>query len=90
MELWKANNDKLKWICREPTSGSFVRPKKVNTGVLFLHALQERYGRIDDESAGVVEEELFVVGKGKMTTVEMVGAKSVNLKQRCVQSPLEL
>ncbi len=72
---------------REPTSGSFVRPKKVNTGVSLLHALQERYGRIEDERAGVIEEELFVVGKGKQTTVEMVGAKSVNIKQRSVGLP---
>ena len=67
---------------REATSGSFVRAKKVNLGVTFLEALQERYGRIEDENAGVVEEELYVVGKGKQTAVEMVGAKSVNLKQR--------
>ncbi len=43
-----------------------------------------RYGRLDDESAGVIEEELFVMGRGKQTTVEMVGAKSVNIKQRFV------
>ena len=41
-----------------------------------------RYGRLDDESAGVIEEELYVMGRGKQTTVEMVGAKSVNIKQR--------
>ena len=51
-------------------------------GISFLEALKERYGRIEDENAGVVEEELYVVGKGKQTTVEMVGAKSVNIKQR--------
>ena len=47
-----------------------------------MEALRQRYGRIEDETAGVVEEELYVVGKGKQTTVEMVGAKSVNIKQR--------
>ena len=72
----------LSFYHREATSGSFVRPKKVNLGISFLEALKERYGRIEDENAGVVEEELYVVGKGKQTTVEMVGAKSVNIKQR--------
>ena len=32
----------------------------------------------------MIEEELFVMGRGKQTTVEMVGAKSVNIKQRFV------
>ena len=44
-----------------------------------------RYGRLEDESAGVIEEELYVIGRGKQTTVEMVGAKSVNIKQRFVR-----
>ena len=82
MQRWTLKFKNHVFYYREATSGSFVRAKKVNLGVTFMEALQERYGRTEDENAGVVEEELYVVGKGKQTTVEMVGAKSVNLKQR--------
>ena len=69
--------------CRHSTSGSFVRQSKVNAGVTFLEALQDRYGRIDDEDAGVIQEEMFVIGKNQQKTrVEIVGAKKVNSQQR--------
>ena len=32
--------------------------------------------------AGVLTEEMFVLGKNKVTTVEVVGAEKVNKKQR--------
>uniref|UniRef100_A0A2C9LD34 Tubulin-specific chaperone E n=1 Tax=Biomphalaria glabrata TaxID=6526 RepID=A0A2C9LD34_BIOGL len=65
-----------------PTSGSFVRPKKVKGGVTIVHALQERYGLKKDEYAGIQKEELFVLDQNfKKTNVEMVGAKKVNLQQ---------
>ena len=68
-----------------PTAGSFIRAKKVNMGVTFTGALKERYGFIDDIKAGIIEEEMYVKGgRNQVTTVEMVGAHSVNVKQRFV------
>ena len=68
---------------RSPTSGSFVRRNKVSVGVTFFEALQDRYGRIEDDDAGVIQEDMFVVGKNQQTThVEVVGAKKINSKQR--------
>ncbi|KAH9498249.1 hypothetical protein Btru_009458 [Bulinus truncatus] len=65
-----------------PTSGSFVRPKKVNGGISIVQALHERYGLKKDEDAGIQKEDLFVVDQFfKKTSVEMVGAKKVNLQQ---------
>ncbi|KAL5008816.1 hypothetical protein ScPMuIL_014397 [Solemya velum] len=65
-----------------PTAGSFIRPKKAEFGVRCLAALQDRYGRVETDDAGVVAEELYVLSsKKKQTFVEMVGAKSVNEKQ---------
>ena len=66
-----------------PTSGSFVRPKKVQGGVSCFMAIKDRYGKSEEENAGVISDELYVVdSKKKRTIVEMVGAESVNLKQR--------
>lgn len=46
-------------------------------------AVQERYGVVEDENAGVITDDMFVIGKNQQqTTVEVVGARSVNLKQR--------
>lgn len=60
-----------------------MRPKKVETGVSCFSALQNRYGEEEGEEAGVITGELFVVDNhNKKTKVEMVGAKSVNKKQR--------
>ena len=51
-----------------------------------MSALEDRYGKIEDESAGVIEEEMFVVGKNQtQTAVEFVGAKKVNTRQRSVE-----
>jgi hypothetical protein len=66
---------------RHSNSGSFVRPKKVEFGATCFEAIQERYGIIDDENAGVIQEELYVKGTNKNTVVEMVGAQKVNLQQ---------
>ena len=60
-----------------PCSGSFVRPKKVDFGVSATTALRQRY------SDSIQEEDMFVLGKGQQkTVVEMVGAESVQQKQR--------
>ncbi|WAR20484.1 TBCE-like protein [Mya arenaria] len=64
---------------RHPKSGSFIRPKKANFGVSFMSAVCDRYGRIEDENAGVITDDLYVVGgKNQQTVVEMVGARKVN------------
>lgn len=63
---------------RHPASGSFIRPKKANFGMPFISAVEDRYGKVEDENAGVEVDELFVVGGKKQTVVEMVGARKVN------------
>ena len=67
---------------RHPKSGSFIRPKKANFGVSFISAVHDRYGKIEDENAGVITDELFVLGPNQQTVVEMVGARKVNDQQR--------
>ncbi|XP_076442503.1 tubulin-specific chaperone E-like [Babylonia areolata] len=65
-----------------PTSGSFVRPKKVDLGQDCLLAIQGRYGMQENGDAGVDTEELFVLSAdNKATVVEMVGAHKINQKQ---------
>ena len=59
-----------------------MRPKKVDLGLTLMAALRERYGLLDDDAAGVLTDEMFVRGNKQRTTVEVVGAKSVNLHQR--------
>ena len=50
-----------------------------------MAAINDRYGLIDDVNAGVITEDLYVVGAGnQQTIVEMVGAKKVNELQRWV------
>ena len=70
-------------LYRHPKSGSFLRPKKTNLGVPLMAAVEDRYGRVEDENAGVITDDLYVVGgKNKQTVVEMVGARKVNDLQR--------
>ena len=59
-----------------------MRPKKVDLGLTLMAAIRERYGLLDDDAAGVLTDEMFVRGNKQRTTVEVVGAKSVNLHQR--------
>lgn len=48
-----------------------------------MEALKDRYGKAEDENAGVITEDLYVVGaQNKQTVVEMVGARKVNDQQR--------
>lgn len=71
---------------RYSTSGSFVRGKKLDLGINCFDAIVDRYGKLEDPNAGVITEELFVMGNNKKkTVVEMVGAKSVNERQRLVR-----
>ncbi|KAK7493396.1 hypothetical protein BaRGS_00015296 [Batillaria attramentaria] len=65
-----------------PTSGSFVRPKKVDLGVDCLFAIKDRYGKQEEGVAGVDMDELYVLSAdNKATVVEMVGAEKINKKQ---------
>ena len=49
-------------------------------GRSFVDALCDRYVMKENDQAAAAE--MFVVGKNKITNVEFVGAKSVNMKQR--------
>ena len=69
-------------MTRHPTSGSFIRLKKASPGIGLWEAIEDRYGRVEDDTGGVKEEELYVMGNNQKTIVEMVGAKKVNRKQR--------
>ncbi|XP_068679242.1 tubulin-specific chaperone E-like isoform X1 [Montipora foliosa] len=74
--------------CKHPTSGSFVRPKKVDFGIGIIEALKQRYGQGSD---GINQENMFVVGRKKQrTVVEMVGADSVQEKQSNYQKLQEV
>nr|XP_022332056.1 tubulin-specific chaperone E-like [Crassostrea virginica] len=77
-----SHNGKSYFNTRNPSSGSFVRGKKLDLGINCFDAIVNRYGKLDDPNAGVITEELYVVGSNqKKTVVEMVGARSVNEKQ---------
>ena len=79
--------------CR-PGSGSFVRPKKLNTGVTFLQAVRQRYGAEPAAAIGggagddnVDEEEMFVVGEAsRVTKVYMIGKEKITEKQRYIRN----
>ena len=61
-----------------PTSGSFVRPKKCSTGVAFMDAVREKYGKVQSADTG----DLYVVGgKNQHTAVVMVGMEQINQLQ---------
>ncbi|XP_034940135.1 tubulin-specific chaperone E [Chelonus insularis] len=67
---------------RYPTSGSFVRPGKVKTGVSCPESIKNRYGLIDDELAGVEPENVTSLKKEiNAPFLEMVGFSKVNKKQ---------
>ncbi|XP_045187211.2 tubulin-specific chaperone E-like isoform X2 [Mercenaria mercenaria] len=76
---------------KHPKSGSFIRVKKANFGVPFMTAVKDRYGKIEDENAGVITEELYVVDEqNQQTVVEMVGARKVNDLQSKVDALKEV
>ena len=65
---------------RHPKSGSFVRPKKADFGISVIEALKEQYGLGGD---GINKEDMYVMSGGnKKKPVEMVGADSIQEKQR--------
>ena len=79
--------------CR-PGSGSFVRPKKLNTGVTFLQAVRQRYGAEPAAATGGgagddLEEEMFVVGEAsRITKVHIIGKEKITKKQRYITMTL--
>ncbi|KAH0541049.1 tubulin-specific chaperone E [Cotesia glomerata] len=67
---------------RFPTSGSFVRPSKVKTGISCPDAIRQRYGLVDDELAGVDRDKLSSLKREiHAPFLEMVGFSKVNKKQ---------
>lgn len=65
-----------------PTSGSFVRPNKVNFGISCVEAIKDRYGKVDGSTAGIDENALSELKKAmNANVVEMVGFDKVNSKQ---------
>ncbi|XP_029204560.2 tubulin-specific chaperone E-like isoform X2 [Acropora millepora] len=66
--------------CKHPKGGSFVRPKKVDFGIGIIEALKQRYGQGSDS---INQEDMYVMsGKHKKKAIEMVGADSIQEKQR--------
>lgn len=75
-------NQKIYFKARHPTSGSFVRPGKIRTGVSCPSAIKNRYGLIDDELAGVDRDNITSLRKEiNAPFLEMVGFSKVNKKQ---------
>ncbi|XP_063995172.1 tubulin-specific chaperone E [Diachasmimorpha longicaudata] len=75
-------HDKEYFKTRYPTSGSFVRPGKVKSGISCVEAIKNRYGYIDDELAGVDRENISNLRKEiNAPFLEMVGFSKVNRKQ---------
>lgn len=64
---------------RHPTSGSFVRPQRVNSGISLKDAILERYG---DPEVVVIPEEERKIEKSFDKVIEFVGAEKVTKKIR--------
>lgn len=57
-----------------------MRPKKVDFGIGIIEALKQRYGQGSDS---IDQEDMYVMsGKNKKKAIEMVGADSIQEKQR--------
>lgn len=67
---------------RHPTSGSFVRPGKVKTGISCPDSIRNRYGLVNDDLAGVDRDNIASL-KAKINApfLEMVGFEKINKKQ---------
>jgi len=61
-------------------SGSFVKAKLLTPSVTATEAVTDKYGHIDDESAGVDEDEAFLYqpDSDRVIKVEVVGMRSIN------------
>lgn len=69
-----------------PTSGSFVRPQKVNFGQPLVRAITSRYGKRDDELTAKINHQKLLKLQQEINApfVELVGFDDVTEKQRCV------
>lgn len=65
-----------------PTSGSFVRPHKVDRGQSIAQGIRLRYGEVEGDTAGVDKEELAELRKEMNAPfLEVVGFDKVNQRQ---------
>lgn len=65
-----------------PTSGSFIRPARLNFGISCVDAIQGRYGKVDGSTAGVDKDSIEEMKrKFNIPFVEMVGFEKVNSQQ---------
>ncbi|EEB11830.1 tubulin-specific chaperone E, putative [Pediculus humanus corporis] len=72
-------NDIRYFTASHPTSGSFVRPCKVSTGISIVEAIKERYGLTSDPNVGLDQEIIIQVQKEiKAKIFEVVGAEKLN------------
>ncbi|EFA01432.2 Tubulin-specific chaperone E-like Protein [Tribolium castaneum] len=68
---------------RNPTSGSFIRPEKVNCGKSALASIESRYGQIEDEFTAKInkQKQLLIQQNMNAPFLEMVGFDKVFHKQ---------
>ncbi|XP_044270967.1 tubulin-specific chaperone E [Tribolium madens] len=68
---------------RHPTSGSFIRPEKVNYGKSALASIESRYGHIEDEFTAKINKQKQLLLQQNMNApfLEMVGFDKVFNKQ---------
>lgn len=62
-------------------SGSFVKPKLLKPRLVCQKAVEEKYGRIDDEDMGIDESEAYLPtsgSAGRVINIEVVGMKQIN------------
>lgn len=77
-------NDIRYFTASHPTSGSFVRREKVNTGRSCVTAIIERYGLNND---AMNKENLQLLKRAiNASLLEMVGFEKINKKQSCFSS----
>lgn len=67
-----------------PTSGSFVRPEKVQLGQSAVSAITSRYGRHDDELAAKFHEQQLLSIQQSINApfLKLVGFEKITEKQR--------
>ena len=65
-------------------SGSFIKEKLIHPAVSCIEAINDKYGKVEDDLAGVDEEEAYLTqGEGgRVVKVEVVGMKDINDLQR--------
>lgn len=62
-------------------SGSFVKLKLLKARMTCREAVEDKYGRIEDEDMGIDESEAYLPGStnmGRAVNIEVVGMKKIN------------